>query len=648
LTIIPIFRREMVAAARLGKVQSLRAYFAGQLLVVVVGSFAAWFYWSGGVMSSGTMMRVATESLRWGLLIHFAVFNVVAMSGARVIAKERDRRTLDFLLASRLTAAEIVLGKLVSCLLITAAMFAAGLPIMVLMHVLGGVDARLILMAYAGLTTSVLFASALAVWVSVEIPDSKTAVALFTLALLAWMIGPFCLGVFLPRWGIRLPEWLAAANWGLVGTSPVAIAFQLALGLPSRAQLFRILVQMMALQVAGTAILTALAILRLRPAHRAIAGFDRQARRKARRRLVWRLRPRPPVGDEPILWREMYTSRESGLIKAFTWFIFGGLMIGLAAGMFYYARPAFVELWRHGYASAATAAGDLDRNVLGRIFLPRPGPGAPLDQARVDFNLFIRFATVAIVLTLSFLTGGIASEVCSMERLKDTWGSLLATPLEPCAIVRSFLLAAAWRSRFVFGALAVLWTLGLAAGAIHPLGYLVSLLELAASVGMMAVLAVLGAIRTEKAEVGAGLGSLLAITLTMTGALPLFLPIGLNSVLWGAGSAPLMVWTSLVSYREVTAALASPLDPNFQWFGGQRPVLVFTAWLVAIVGPALIGLWTWRYTIRHFDRLVGRPHRAGDAVGADVESPSAEPPIPRPAATFARRGSPLAEADGAV
>src|SRR5262249_55242081 len=212
-------------------------------------------------------------------------------------------------------------------------------------------------------------------------------------------------------------------------------------------------------------------------------------------------------------------------------------------------------------------------------FLPRPGSGVPVDQARMDFNLFIRYASVALTLILSFLIGGIASDVCGTERLKDTWSGLLATPLQPRDILRSAILATIWRTHEAFGTVFVLWTIGLAAGAIHPLGYVVSLLELAASVWMMAVLGVLGSIRAEKAELASGQGALVALGLTLTGALPLLLPVGLNSVLWGSGSLPFMLWTSLVSYREVAAALASPFRASFHhWmglFGGQMPMLIF-------------------------------------------------------------------------
>jgi hypothetical protein len=324
--------------------------------------------------------------------------------------------------------------------------------------------------------------------------------------------------------------------------------------------------------------------------------------------------------------------------------IFGGLLAGLAAATFYYARPAFVELWRYGYGSAATAAPEHEMNILLRMFLPRSSQGGPVDIARTDFNLFIRYATVAIIVVMSFLVGGIASEVIGTERLKETWSSLLATPLGAREILRSALLVAAWRSRGAFGAALVLWTLGLAAGAIHPLGFLVSVLELAASAWLMAVFGVLGSIRAEKAEAAVGQGLVLTLILTGSGVLPLLLPAGLNSVLWGAGSLPFMLWTSLVSNRDLAVAVASPLNPHAPRIGlsgGEMPILLFSSWLIAIIGPFLGGLWTWRYTVAHFDRLVGRPFRAADAVAI----PTTPPPY---ITSLSGRGSPLAEADGAV
>ena len=68
-------------------------------------------------------------------------------------------------------------------------------------------------------------------------------------------------------------------------------------------------------------------------------------------------------------------------------------------------------------------------NVFRRFFLDPSGPTVPVDAARTDFNLFLRIATAFIVFVLSLVAAGIAVELISTERAKDTWSSLIATPL---------------------------------------------------------------------------------------------------------------------------------------------------------------------------------------------------------------------------
>ncbi len=68
-------------------------------------------------------------------------------------------------------------------------------------------------------------------------------------------------------------------------------------------------------------------------------------------------------------------------------------------------------------------------NILVQLFKPTLGPGGPVDAARGEFNNFIRGTTIGIVVVMTFLVGGIASEVLGVERMKETWTSLLATPM---------------------------------------------------------------------------------------------------------------------------------------------------------------------------------------------------------------------------
>ena len=150
MTIIPILRRELVAAARKAQLQSGRSFFAGMLLAIVLGTFGAWYYWDQGSVSPQLMgtRREAVVPVDRVALHAISIFGV-ATAAALSIAGEKDRRTLDFLLATRLSNAEIVLGKLDVFPDLFLSTVVAGLPVMLLLNTLGSIDLGLILLTYA-------------------------------------------------------------------------------------------------------------------------------------------------------------------------------------------------------------------------------------------------------------------------------------------------------------------------------------------------------------------------------------------------------------------------------------------------------------------------------------------------------------------
>jgi hypothetical protein len=67
-----------------------------------------------------------------------------------------------------------------------------------------------------------------------------------------------------------------------------------------------------------------------------------------------------------------------------------------------------------------------------------------------------------------------------------------------------------------------------------------------------------------------------------------------------------------VSYRDVRAAVQYSVYPHLAWAGiatGEGASSVLATCLLGIILPALGGLWSWRYLLAHFDRLIGRPSR---------------------------------------
>jgi hypothetical protein len=149
---------------------------------------------------------------------------------------------------------------------------------------------------------------------------------------------------------------------------------------------------MIAYQSAASVALVLWAIIRLRPASRAV--YDVEGRTALRRMLRARSRPRPSCGDDPVLWRERYPRRSSrgllllGYLLNVTW-------LGLVAyAVSWYALPALAELLQHGYGAGTPS--DVGTNA---------GVGGS-GQARLDFNLILRLATGVIDFGSCPETGG--------------------------------------------------------------------------------------------------------------------------------------------------------------------------------------------------------------------------------------------------
>ena len=83
--------------------------------------------------------------------------------------------------------------------------------------------------------------------------------------------------------------------------------------------------------------------------------------------------------------------------------------------------------------------------------------------------------------------GSTASSI-AVEREEDTWVSLTSTPLTGWEILKGKVLGAVWAQRgFAFVPLG-LWALGLATGAVHPLGLLGAVVAFAVVSWMVAAL----------------------------------------------------------------------------------------------------------------------------------------------------------------
>ena len=142
-------------------------------------------------------------------------------SFAGVIADEHQRKTLHYLLASRLSSAEIVLGKLGARLVHVVAFVALGLPIVSLLMLYGGLNPVNIFYVYMGTATLVLFASGFSILISILARRPRDAIlATYGLGALWLLRSALARGI----WRIistGRSAWVAPVNDALLFTNPI-------------------------------------------------------------------------------------------------------------------------------------------------------------------------------------------------------------------------------------------------------------------------------------------------------------------------------------------------------------------------------------------------------------------------------------------
>jgi hypothetical protein len=267
--------------------------------------------------------------------------------------------------------------------------------------------------------------------------------------------------------------------------------------------------------------------------------------RQARRR-----RPRPPCGDDPVLWNAIQTNRRATvgawIEDSLIWLVWIGL-IALVTSWF--AVPAFRELAACGYGAAPEAFSmpawnPLVRVIGDRLIMPANGPAA--GQARLEFNIVLRQVSAIWAWGYVLALYGAAVEGMKAERERGTWLGLIATPLSGWEILRAKMLGPVLSRPGGTLTLIALWMVGLMAGAVHPLGFVAAVTGLAVLAWCCSSLGVSTSLREGGMKRA---GHPLALVVRRVAAVGV-------TILVGAISGAL-AWSSLLSYEDVSSVVHS-------------------------------------------------------------------------------------------
>jgi ABC-type transport system involved in multi-copper enzyme maturation permease subunit len=526
----PVFQAELLTTARRARYYLARVIYGIALLAVLWSGYQTVYQYvsmrGSEEMTIREMSSFANSTYgSFTTLQGVAIVLLTPALVAPVIASEKSRKTMHYLLSSRLTSAEIVLGKLAARLLMLLVILAVGLPVFSLLQLFGGIEGERIIETYLVLSALLISLSGLSILISTLTPEPRRAIFYAYAAPVSIVLFPLLVKLLLFRFGEFADTATSALAWIWPLPRYMYVTFQDA----STPDDFRN--EMVRTGVVATLYglgFMGLATLLVRPIGRREEKQKRvELRIDKRGRWHWRVLPRPEVGEDAMLWKERFTSQWSGVIKLVVVFIH--LFVATLVGCFLFEllRESWGEMIRQGYGSADWGG------------------------VRAQFNQFLRSVTLLVVGLWMLGTAATAAGAITTEREADTWISLLSTPLTGGQILRAKIVGAILRFKWLGVLLAVVWAAGLLVGAIHLIGFVLVMLELPIFIAFAAALGV--ACSLDSKTTTRSLALTLGLLVALNGG---YLIVTYSSMQderepYMGGVAPWVIAGSLASYPDV-------------------------------------------------------------------------------------------------
>lgn len=335
---------------------------------------------------------------------------------AGAIAEEKDRKTLEFILATDLEDREIVLSKLVSRLCSLTFVLLVSLPILSLMQFMGGVDPEMVLACYLATALTMTSLASLSILASVYARKTRDALGRVYMGTIAYLTVLPIVEILL-RWvaptvgAVRLwfgdgaptiLDVVEIVNHGNIFMAYWSLAMTVSAGRSLAAALENVLGDYVTFHVICTAICTTWAVLRLRAvalAQTSVAAVRVKAKSSLLPRIV---RRRPPVSNRPMLWKEVYADSGPRLN------ILGRIVVGVLV------LASFTPVgW-----------------IIYEYWFPSAGWGMNREQFHQAINVWVRLAGTIVGCLLLLSIAVRASGTITGERDKQTLDSLFTSPLE--------------------------------------------------------------------------------------------------------------------------------------------------------------------------------------------------------------------------
>src|SRR5579885_2196227 len=314
----PVLFYDLLRTARRSRYFLIRVLYCLFLLAILGWMWLVWYMdyrYQTRPMGPNELTKFASSFFYTFMVVQFLVVTVLAPAyTAGAVAEEKDRKTLEFLLATDLRNREIVLSKLISRLCNVGMIVLAGLPILAFLQFLGGVDPGLVLAGFAATLFTVFSLAGVSILASVVVRKPRDAIILSYLSVVGYAaVCVLSLTLLLPPgWATFTftPPWLGSimvrdvVEWVNAGNivRQVWTLFDFVRGGPALDDVLPgVLFRYCVFHGAVGLVCSTWAVLRLR----AIVLKETYGKEK-KAPVAVRLFGRPPVGSLPMVWKEVF------------------------------------------------------------------------------------------------------------------------------------------------------------------------------------------------------------------------------------------------------------------------------------------------------------------------------------------------------
>jgi ABC-type transport system involved in multi-copper enzyme maturation permease subunit len=441
----PILHVELLTVGRRRRYFFARVVYALILLVVMGFCYLAVFdrgYKTPTLNDQAEFARAFFTAFSWIQLI--VVLGLTPAMIAGTISVEHERKTIDYLLTTQLSDTEIALGKFAARLWSVLMQLAVGLPILGIGLMLGGVSPEQMVASFGLSFVTLIFTATLSLAISSRAAKSREAITRAYLVIIAWLVVPPILS--------GICEMLIRTSWPNVSwaAQQVKVPLQWLLEVHPCVQLTVILSDRPAISVVtrflgmsgfnefaltylgASAVLAVSAVVGVRRFYLKSAGRSESAKKTWRDSVRTALDiGRRPVGNDAMLWKEI-TSLRSAINLGWAGTIAAALLYGVA--LFFIGMGLY---WT------------LDDNDWQRWKQGSPLEWTSMIEVPMIFGLMILL-----------ITSNAAASITG-EKERDTWITLMSTPVEGSEIVKAKLWAVIFSMRYWYAMIVLCW--GLAA-----------------------------------------------------------------------------------------------------------------------------------------------------------------------------------------